>query len=158
MVLWHMCFQQKARQEMSFSKSNLKLQKPEDYWSLLLQKPELQKTCVTITIMKQANQTITENYWRRLNREKEAVTFQKLSKTPKGDYFFNPKEVLYESQHQLTNYNEKHFQKVDFLRAQNLAIFDIMGWIKFYLERKPFNHLAKPIVYVRQFCLATPVT
>ena len=65
--------------------------------------------------MKQANQTITENYWRRLNCEKEAVTFKKLAKTPKGDNFFNLKKVLYESQHQLTNYNEKQFQKVDFL-------------------------------------------
>ena len=48
-------------------------------------------TCVTIGIMKQANQTITENYLRRLNQEtsKKPVTFKKLSKTPKGDCFFN---------------------------------------------------------------------
>ena len=26
--------------------------------------------------------------------------------------------------------NEYHFQKIDFIRAQNLGIFDIMGWIK----------------------------
>ena len=45
-------------------------------------------TCVTIRIMKQANQTITENYFRRLNQEREPVTSKKLSKTPKGDYFF----------------------------------------------------------------------
>ena len=54
MVLWRMCFQQKATQEMSFSKSNLK----------------------------------------------------KIS------------------------------QKVDFIRAQNLGIFDIMGWIKFLPRKK----------------------
>ena len=42
-------------------------------------------TCVTIRIMKQANQTITENHRWRLNREKEAVTFKKLSKRPKGE-------------------------------------------------------------------------
>ena len=34
------------------------------------------------------------------------------------------------------NYNEKHFQKVDFIRAQNLGIFDIIGWIKFLLGKK----------------------
>ena len=38
--------------------------------------------------MKQENQTVTENYLRRLNQEREPVTFKKLSKTPKGDYFF----------------------------------------------------------------------
>ena len=42
-------------------------------------------TCVTIRIMKQANQTITENYLQRLNQETEPATFKKLSKTPKGD-------------------------------------------------------------------------
>ena len=31
--------------------------------------------CVTIRIIKQANQTITENYLRRLNQEREPVTF-----------------------------------------------------------------------------------
>ena len=31
--------------------------------------------CVLIRIIKQANQTITENYLRRLNQEREAVTF-----------------------------------------------------------------------------------
>ena len=45
-------------------------------------------TCVTVRIMKQENQTVTENYLRRLNQEREPVTFKKLSKTPKGDYFF----------------------------------------------------------------------
>ena len=39
--------------------------------------------------MKHANQTITENYLRRSNQEREPVTFKKLSKTPKGDNFFN---------------------------------------------------------------------
>ena len=34
------------------------------------------------------------------------------------------------------NYNEKHFQKVDFIRAQNLGIFDVMGWIKFLPGKK----------------------
>ena len=55
-------------------------------------------TYVAIIIMKQANQTITENYLRRLNQETEPVTFNKLSKTPKGDYFLtHPKEVSYKS-------------------------------------------------------------
>ena len=49
--------------------------------------------------MKQANQTITENYLRRLDQEREPATFKKLSKTTKGDYFLTHlKEVLYESQ------------------------------------------------------------
>ena len=70
--------------------------------------------CVIIRIMKQANQTITENYFRRLNQKREPVTFKKLSKTPKGDYFFNtPKEsVLQKSASVDFNYNEKHFQSV----------------------------------------------
>ena len=46
-------------------------------------------SCVTKRIMKQGNQTVTENYLRRLNQEREPVTFKKLSKTPKGDNFFN---------------------------------------------------------------------
>ena len=44
-------------------------------------------TCLTRRIIKQANQTITENYLQRLNQKWEPVTFKKLSKTPKGDYF-----------------------------------------------------------------------
>ena len=34
------------------------------------------------------------------------------------------------------NYNEKHFQKDDFIRAKKLAIFDIMEWIKFLRVKK----------------------
>ena len=34
------------------------------------------------------------------------------------------------------NYNEEHFQKVDFIRAQNLRTFDITGWIKFLPGKK----------------------
>ena len=45
--------------------------------------------CVTIRILKQANQIITENYFRRLNQDREPVTLKKLSKTPNGDYYFN---------------------------------------------------------------------
>ena len=45
--------------------------------------------CVTIRTLKQANQTITENYFRRLNQDREPVTFKKLSKTSNGDYYFN---------------------------------------------------------------------
>ena len=45
-------------------------------------------TFVTIRIIKQENQTVTKNYLQRLNQEREPVTFKKLSKTPKGDYFF----------------------------------------------------------------------
>ena len=79
-------------------------------------------TCVTIIIMKQTNQTITENYFRRLNQEREAVTSKKLSKTPKGDYFFNTSKGIFiqKSASADFNYNEKHSQKVDFIRAQNI--------------------------------------
>ena len=51
------------------------------------------------------------------------------------------------------NYNEKHFQKVDFIRAQNLRILDIMGWIKFLTGKKTIqspgkiNSLHKTILY-----------
>ena len=58
----------------------------------------LEAPYMAIIIMKQANQTITENYLRRLNQEREPVTFNELSKTPKGDYFLtHPKEVSYKS-------------------------------------------------------------
>ena len=40
-------------------------------------------TCITIKIVKQANQTITENCLQKLNQEREPVTFQKLSKKTK---------------------------------------------------------------------------
>ena len=69
-------------------------------------------TCVTLRIMKQANQTITENYLLRLNKEREPVTFKKLSKTPKSHYFFNtPKEMLYKSQRLLTLITTKNTSK-----------------------------------------------
>ena len=102
-------------------------------------------TCVTIRIMKQANQTITENYLRRLNQEREPVTFKKLSKTPKGDYFFSASKgsVIQKSASVKFNYNEKHFQKVDFIRAQNLGIFDIMEWIKLLPGKKTVQSPAK---------------
>ena len=100
---------------------------------------------MTIRIMKQANQTITENYLRRLNQEREPVTFKKLSKTPKGDYFFNTSKgsVIQKSASVDFDYNEKHFHKVDFIRAQNLGIFDIMGWIKFLPGKKTIQSPGK---------------
>ena len=49
--------------------------------------------------------------------------------------------MLYKSQHH--NYNEKHFQKVDFIRAQNLGIFDIMGWVKFLPGKKTIQSPGK---------------
>ena len=82
-------------------------------------------TCVKIRIMKQANQTITENY---LRQERQSVTFKKLSKTPKSDYFFNTSKGRVQKSATVDfNYNEKHFQKVDFIRAQNLGIFYMQG-------------------------------
>ena len=76
-------------------------------------------TCVTIRIIKQENQTITENYSRRLSQEREPVPIKKLSKTPKGDFLFNTSKggVIQKSASVDFNYNEKHFQKVDFIRA-----------------------------------------
>ena len=65
---------------------------------------------MTIRIMKQANQTFTENL-QILNQEREPVTLRKLSKTPKGDYFIHPKEVLYKSQHRLTLITTKNTSK-----------------------------------------------
>ena len=95
--------------------------------------------------MKQASQTITENYLRRLNQEREPVTFKKLSKTPKGDYLFKTFKgsVVQKSASVDFNYNEKHFQKVDFIRAQNLGIFDIMGWVKFLPGKKTIQSPGK---------------
>ena len=46
-------------------------------------------TSVTIRIMKQTNKKKKKNYLRRLNQERELVSFKKLLKTPKGDYFLN---------------------------------------------------------------------
>ena len=54
--------------------------------------------------MKQANQTITENYLQWLNQQREPVTYQKLSKlwyTPKGDYFFDASKRLTSLEHKL---------------------------------------------------------
>ena len=101
-------------------------------------------TCVTIRIMKQAIQTVTENYSRRLNQEKEVI-FKRLSKTIKGDYFLNTskRSVIQKSASVDFNYNKKHFQKVDFIRAQNLGIFDIMGWIKFLPGKKTIQSPGK---------------
>ena len=101
--------------------------------------------CVTIRIMKQANQTITENYTPRLNQEGEPVTFRKLKKTPKGDYFFNisKESVIQKSASVDFNYNKKHFHKVDFIRTQNLGIFDIMRWIKFLPGKKTIQSPGK---------------
>ena len=88
--------------------------------------------------MNQANQTITENYLRRLNQKRERVTVKKLSKTPKGDYFSNtPKgSVMQKSASVHFNCNEKLFQKADFIGSQKLRIFDIMRWIKFLPGKK----------------------
>ena len=104
-----------------------------------------ESTCVAVRIMKQANRTITENYLLRLNQEREPVTFKKLSKTPKGHYFFNtPKgNVIQKSAFVDFNYNEKHFQKVDFITAQDFGIFDIMGWIKFLPGKKTIQSPGK---------------
>ena len=41
------------------------------------------------------------------------------------------------------NYNKKHFQKVEFIRAQNLRIFDIMGWTKFLPRKKTIQSPGK---------------
>ena len=101
--------------------------------------------CVTIRIMKQANQTINENYLQRLNQEREPATFKKLSNTPKCDYFSNTSKgiVMEKSASVDFNHNEKHIQKVDFIRAQNLRIFDIMGWIKSLPGKKTIQSSGK---------------
>ena len=41
------------------------------------------------------------------------------------------------------NYNDKHLQKIYFIRAQNLGIFDIMGWIKFLPGKKTIQSTGK---------------
>ena len=92
--------------------------------------------------MKQANQTITEDYLRTLNQEIEPLTFKKLSKTPKGDCFLIGC-VIQKSASVDFNYNEKHFQKVDFIRAQNVGIFDIIGWIRFLHRKKTIQSPGK---------------
>ena len=117
-------------------------------------------SCVTIRIMSQANKTITENYLPGLNQEREPVTFKKLSKTPKGDYFFSASKgsVIQKSASVEFNYNEKHFQKVDFIRAQNLGIFDIMGWIKFLPGKKTIQSPGRTNSLREAVFLTTPVT
>ena len=103
--------------------------------------------------MKQTNQTITKNYLRRLNQERELVSFKKLLKTLKGDYFLNTSkaDVIQKSVSVDFNYNEKHFQKVEFIRAKNLRIFDIMGWMKFLRGKKtiqtPGKYLREAILF-----------
>ena len=86
-------------------------------------------TCVAIRIIK---------LW-------EPVTFKKLSKAPKGDYFFNTSKgsVIQKSASFDFNYNENTFKKVDFIRAQNVGIFDVMGWIKFLPGKKTIQSPGK---------------
>ena len=95
--------------------------------------------------MKQANQTVTQNQLRRLNQEREPVSFKKLSKTPKGDCFSNTfkENFIQKSASVEFNYKEKHFQKVGFIRAQNLVLFDIMGQIKFLPGKKTIQSPGK---------------
>ena len=51
------------------------------------------------------------------------------------------------------NYNKKHFQKVDFIRAQNLGIYDMIGWIKFLPGKMAIhspsknNSLCEPVLF-----------
>ena len=73
------------------------------------------------------------------------MTFKKLSKTPKGDYFFNTSKVsvVQKSASVDFNYSKKHFQKADFNRAQNLGIFDIMWWIKLLSGKKTIQSPGK---------------
>ena len=80
-------------------------------------------------------------YWKLFtklkSREREPVTFKKLSKTIDFDY------------------NKKYFQKVVFIGAQNLRIFDIMGRIKFLSGKKAIqlpgktNRLSEAILFDR---------
>ena len=101
-------------------------------------------TCVTIRIIKQANQTTTEIYLRRLNQEGEPVTFNKFFKKLLRLFFNTSKgSVIQKSALVDFNYNEKHFQKGEFIRAQNLEIFVVMGWIKFRPGKKTFQSPAK---------------
>ena len=93
---------------------------------------------------------INSNYYWKLfkkikSREREPVTFKKLSKTPKGDYFFNTSKwgVVQKSALVDFNYNEKQFQKFDFIRAQNLGIFDIMKWTTFLPGKKTIQSPGK---------------
>ena len=41
------------------------------------------------------------------------------------------------------NYNEKHFQKVEFIRARNLGIFHMMGWMKFLPGKETIQSTGK---------------
>ena len=80
----------------------------------------LEAPYMAIIIMKQANQTITENYLRRLNQEREPVFLRNYQKHKRVIIFLtHPKKVLASVDF---NYNEKHVKKVDFIRAQNLGI------------------------------------
>ena len=57
------------------------------------------------------------------------------------------------------NYNDKHLQKIYFIRAQNLGIFDIMGWIKFLPGKKTIQSTGKTnSLREAIFFSTTPVT
>ena len=58
-------------------------------------------------------------------------------------FLTHPKEVLQKSASVDFHYNEKHFPKVDFIRVQNLRIFDIMGWIKLLPGKKTIQSSGK---------------
>ena len=109
-------------------------------------------TCVTIRIMKLANQTITEDYLRRLNQEREPVTFKKLSKTPKGEFFFNTSKgsIIQKSTTVNFNFNQTHYLKVEAVKAHNLGILDAMGWVKYLPGNKSIQSPGKVSTNIRE--------
>ena len=58
-------------------------------------------------------------------------------------FLTHPKEVLQKSTSVDFNYNEKHFPKVEFIREQNLRIFDRMGWTKLLPGKKTIQSSGK---------------
>ena len=65
----------------------------------------------------------------KIKSRERTGNFLEIIKNTKKWLFFNTskRRVIQKSASVDFNYNEKHFQKVDFIRAQNLGIFYMQG-------------------------------
>ena len=65
----------------------------------------------------------------KIKSRERTGNYLEIIKNTKKWLFFNTskRRVIQKSASVDFNYNEKHFQKVDFIRAQNLGIFYVQG-------------------------------
>ena len=96
---------------------------------------------VTVRILKQANQTITEAYLKRLRQEGEPVKLKSLSKTQNGMFFYNTSRGCTTERTNPVNYSfhNKHFQNVSFINTKKTSISDILATVKWLHNMKQID-------------------